>query len=142
MAFESGTDARLYVDDSGTDVAIADATECTISFSAEEKVTVTKDSGGGGWQSFDIGTKSMSISGSAVYEYNSSNGKTMMDIYNYWAAGNDVTIRFASGSAVGTQIYSAACKFTSVEITAQAEENVTFSFTANSNGAVTTSAVS
>ena len=142
MAFESGTDARLYIDVSGTDTKIADATECTISFSAEEKVTVTKDSGGGGWQSFDIGTKSMSISGSAVYEFNSAAGVDMMEIYDYWEAGNDVTIRFYSGSAAGTQIYSASCKFTSVEITAQAEENVTFSFTANSNGAVTTSVVS
>lgn len=137
MAFESGTNARLYIDISSTDTAIADATECTVSFSAEEKTTITKDSGGGGWQSFDIGTKSMSVSGSAVYEYNSSNGVDMMEVYDYWVAGNDVTMRFYSGSASGTQIYSALVKFTSVEITAQADENVTFSFTANSNGAVT-----
>ena len=141
MAFESGTNARLYIEITGTDTAIADATECTVSFSAEEKTTITKDSGGGGWQSFDIGTKSMSVSGNAVYEYNSANGVDMMEIYDYWVAGADVTMRFHSGSASGTQIYSASVKLTSVEITAQADENVTFSFTANSNGAVTKTTV-
>ncbi|UCD42746.1 MAG: hypothetical protein JSV69_03815 [Chloroflexota bacterium] len=78
---------------------------------------------------------------SILYD-SSSKAKTMMDIYNYWVAGNDVTIRFESGSATGTQIYSASCKFTSVEITAQAEENVTFSFTANSNGSISKTVVS
>lgn len=141
MAFESGTNARLYVDISGTDTAIAHATECTVSFNAEEKSTVTKDSGGGGWQSFDIGTKSVSISGSAVYEYNSTYGVDGMEVYDYWVAGNDVTIAFYTGSTSGTQIYSASFKFTNIEWTGTADENLTFSFSAQSNGSVTKTTV-
>ena len=141
MAFGSGTVGRIYYDVSGTDTAVGHETECTVSLNAETEQTVTKDSGGGGWQSTSIGTKSASFSGTAVFEEDTTYGLEMSDIYDYWVAGTAVTLKYKAGETTGNMILSVSVVFTSMEITSSADENITYSWTAESTGAITKTAV-
>ena len=141
MAFGNGTVARLYFDESGTDTAVGHETECTVSLNKETRTTVTKDSGGGGWDSKDSSTKSASFSGSFVYEEDTTYGHELSDIYAKWVADAAATIRWKAGTTTGQMILSCDVIVTSVEISSQAEENVTVSWTAESTGAITETAV-
>lgn len=140
MAFGNGTKARLYFQD-GSDTAIGHEVDCTVSLSAETRSTVTKDTGGGGWSAAEGGTKSASFSGNFVYEEDTTYGEELSDVYDKWEAGAAVTIVFSLGDTTGQMVLTCSAVITSVEISAAAEENVTFSFTAESTGAITKTAV-
>jgi len=119
---------RLYIDG----VAQAKATECSVSFTAETREASHKDSGG--WKESLPGMKSASLSSSGLHAEDSTN--TVHDLYAAWLAGTPIAASFST-EVVGDKFYSGLFVITQLELNAPNEENVTWSVSLESAGAIT-----
>ena len=126
----NGTDLGLYVHQSdGSEVLIASATECTISFSEDPRDTTTKDSGG--WRELAEGLRSATISASYLHAEDDTN-----NIQDYWGAFNTRANLFflMSTEETGDYRWNGECRITSLEKSAATEDNVTYSVTREVTG--------
>jgi TP901-1 family phage major tail protein len=116
-------------------VAIAKATDCTISISGETRDTSHKDIGtgeGAGWAGASYGKKSWEGTCSALYAEDDS-FETLWDAFN----GNTaIAVEFSDG-VVGNKKFTGSAIITSLEQNAPDNEDVTFSVSFAGNGALT-----
>lgn len=120
-----------------TAVAIAYATECSISWTAEMRELAHKDTtgDGGGWVEKAPGQKSATGSTSLLYSEETNSFATL---YAKFTAGTALAVTFTTGES-GDSVYSGEAFITSMEINAPNNENVTASISFEFNGEVTLS---
>ena len=118
-------------------VAIAKATECTISWAIEMRETAHKDTAGdgGGWKEVAPGQKSGTGSTSGLYAEDTNSFATL---YGKMAAGTALDITFTTGES-GDSVWSGEAYITSMELNAPNNENVTYSVSFEFSGEVTLS---
>ena len=106
-------------------VAIAKATSCTISFSAEARETAHKDTAGdgGGWREVAPGQKSATGSTEGLY---SEETNSFVTLFNKYSAGTELELTFTTGET-GDSIWYGTAIITSLELNAPNNENVTYS---------------
>lgn len=116
-------------------VAIAKATDCTISISGETRDTSHKDIGtgsGAGWSGASYGKKSWEGTCSALYAEDDS-FETIWTAFNTNAA---IAVEFSDG-VVGNKKFTGSAIITSLEQNAPDNEDVTYSVSFAGNGALT-----
>jgi predicted secreted protein len=118
-------------------VAIAKATECTISWAVEMRETAHKDTAGdgGGWKEVAPGQKSGTGSTSGLYAEDTNSFATL---YGKMAAGTAITGTFTTGES-GDSVWYFTGYITSMELNAPNNENVTYSISFEFSGEVTLS---
>ncbi len=131
----NGTNLRVYV---GTD-AIAYATNCTLSLSAELRETIHKDNPGAGWRGIEVGRKSGTVTVEALYAEDGST-ETPFDLFTAFDDKTELTMMLSTEVSGDTRwSFSAYC--TALEVNGPVEENSSYSATFEINGAVTTETV-
>lgn len=115
-------------------VAIAKATECSISWSVEMRETAHKDTAGdgGGWREVSPGQKSGTGSTSGLYAEDTNSFATL---YDKMANGTSLALTFTTGET-GDDVYYATAYITSMELNAPNNENVTYSISFEFSGEV------
>lgn len=129
------TDARLFKIYTGsTPVAITHQTDASLSLSADMIDVTTKDSGGD--RELLPGTRSWTMSGSAMVADDAANGYT--SLFSAWKNGTTVTV--VIGTAVtGDKKYSGSALLSSLEKTGSGAggDAIQFSYTLEGTGALT-----
>ena len=130
----NGTDFRIWV--SGE--AIGYSTSCSLSMSAELRETIHKDNPGQGWRTFTIGQKSATITVDAFYNTDAntafSDRKDPDDIATLFI--NETAFEWQFRAASGDDMYSGSGYITDMNIDSPVEDNATYSFTIEVDGAV------
>jgi len=122
-----GTDGATYE-------TVGKMTSANLSVSVETRDTTNKDSGA--WNESLVGMKSWTLSGEGLVVYNNSGKATPDDIYTYLNNRTEVHIEF--GSETADEIYYSGQGFiTEFSNDSGFEDNATFSFTLQGNGALT-----
>ena len=115
-------------------VAIAKATDCTVSISGDTRDTAHKDIGSGvgaGWAGSEYGTKNWEGSCSALYAEDESY-ETLWTAFN---ANTKIAVEFSDGT-VGNKKYTGTAVITSLEQNAPNNEDVTYSVSFKGDGAL------
>lgn len=118
-------------------VAIAKATDCTISISGETRTQSHKDIGSGtgsGWTGNNYGTKSWEGTCNALYAENES-FETLWTAFN---TNTKITVEY-SDDVAGNRMFTGTAVITSLEQNAPDNEDVTFSVTFAGDGTLTRS---
>ena len=124
----NGKNLRLYIDG----VAIAHATESSISFSKDTRDASSKDTAG--WKCTLSGLRSASISTSALAVLTANVG--IDQLFAAFASDATVAVRFTTDVA-GENQFTGDFVLTSLEVNSPNEENVTLSASLESAGEVT-----
>lgn len=130
----NGTLLRIY---SGG-VALAYATNCTLSVSRELRETLSKDSPGNGWRTFQLGRKQATMSTEMLYSDvgDSTTNVQPGDLVTRLDNGTPLVLRFTT-DVTGDTYFEATGYCVSVELNAPVEENSTCSATFELSGALT-----
>jgi predicted secreted protein len=127
----------IYVNVSGTWTKVAHATDASVSLSHEPRDITTKDSAG--WRELLEGLRSFSVSGSGLFAEDAAYG--LNDLDDLLINRTEASIRFMT-NVTGDTLWQGDVYFTSIDKTSSgAEDNVTFSFSAEGTGALTISAI-
>jgi len=116
---QSGTLLRVY--DGG--VAIAKATNCTISFTGEIIQTTHKDNVGS-WSEGTPGQKTGTVTCEALY----AEGESFESLFNSFKSNAVVPIKYSTEVA-GDKHFSVNTHITSMEMNAPVNDNVSYSVT-------------
>jgi len=137
----NGTNLRIYLNLGAGLVAVAYATSCTLDMSRDLRESVTKDSTGGGqtgWRTIRPGQKSGTLSGEGLVAFDAdtnTNHKSMTDLFGAYSDGDSITWRFTTDNA-GDDFLSGSAYITNLSLNAGAEEDSTYSFTAEVDGTI------
>lgn len=115
-------------------MAIAKATDCTVSISGDTRDTAHKDIGSGvgaGWSGSEYGTKNWEGSCSALYAEDESY-ETLWTAFN---ANTKIAVEFSDGT-VGNKKFTGTAVITSLEQNAPNNEDVTYSVSFKGDGAL------
>ena len=106
-------------------VALAKATECSISWAVEMRETAHKDTAGdgGGWKEVAPGQKSATGSTTLLYSEETNSFSTL---WTKMANGTAIVVTFTTGVS-GDTIWYGTAYITSMELNAPNNENVTAS---------------
>lgn len=130
----SGTDLRIQVET----VALAYATNCTLSMSAETRESISKDSTSS-WQDSTVGQLSATLSFEGFFTIddtiNSNTREDFEGIFDVFSGKTQIAWKFTTGTT-GDVEYSGNGYITTLEATAPVEENATYSGTITVTGAV------
>ena len=111
----NGHDLRVYTDAAtpSTDVAIAKATECSISMSAQMREVAHKDTSGsaGGWKEVLPGQKSATITCSALY----AESDDLEDLFDNFDNGTSCIVEFKTATSGDKYFRAATAYITSLE---------------------------
>ena len=139
MATFNGIDLVLAVNaTSGSEVAFAHAQNASISFSNALIDTTTKDSNS--WEEMISGRKSFTISTDGLADFEDASAGGIANFSDYAVNGTPVFFTFertataTSGSLTG---YSGSAFIESFEVSAGADEAVTYSISLKGTGALT-----
>jgi predicted secreted protein len=118
-------------------VAIAKATECSISWAVEMRETAHKDTAGdgGGWKEVAPGQKSGTGSTSGLYAEDTNSFATL---YAKMVAGTKITGTFTTAVS-GDSVWYFEGYISSMELNAPNNENVTYSISFEFTGEITLS---
>lgn len=144
-----GQDLMLFIGSGATKTSIGYATSHTLSINADTKETTTKDSSGGGdWQTSEVGTLSWSVSTENLYG-DDVKGKTYEDLFDIMVSKKPIEMVF--GGKTGTDIpatgwvnsaptYTGKAIITSLELNTPNGDNTTFSASFTGVGALSRTA--
>lgn len=120
--------------DGSTFTTIGKMTSASLSVSVETRDTTNKDSGA--WNESLVGMKSWTLSGEGLVVYSNTGKATPDDVYTYLNDRTEIYIEF--GSETADEIYYSGQGFIT-EFTNDSgfEDNATFSFSVQGNGALT-----
>lgn len=125
----NSTALKVYVD--GT--AVAHCNDASLSFSHSPRDITTKDSGG--YRQLLEGLRSATMSGSALFAYDSAYGDE--ELYALLVGRSECVVRLDTGVS-GDRYYSCSARITQLDINSPgAEDNAGLSFTFESSGAFT-----
>jgi len=134
MAIINGTVYLLKIGTDGSEVAIPDQTEGSISINMETRDITTKDSSG--YRELLEGVRSASISVSGLVDDDGSGGAGA-DLFSVLDGRATTHIIFGLDDASDDYHYECDAFCTSLEISAGTEDNVTYSATFEVTGAIT-----
>lgn len=128
----NGTNLRIFV--GGT--AVGYSTTCTLDMNIDLRETLTKDSPGSGWRTISPGQKSGTLTGDALYSEDTAN-VSPIDLFGYFTNKTSITWSFTTDAA-GDTGFTGSGYITALNMNAPVEDNVSFSFTIEVDGAITT----
>jgi TP901-1 family phage major tail protein len=134
MAIINGTVYLLKIGADGSEVAIPDQTEGSISINMETRDITTKDSSG--YRELLEGVRSASISVSGLVDDDGSGGAGA-DLFAVLNGRSTTHIIFGLDAASDDYHYECDAFCTSLEISAGTEDNVTYSATFEVTGSIT-----
>jgi predicted secreted protein len=134
MAIINGTVYLLKIGADGSEVAIPDQTEGSISINMETRDITTKDSSG--YRELLEGVRSASISVSGLVDDDGAGGAGA-DLFAVLDGRSTTHIIFGLDAASDDYHYECDAFCTSLEISAGTEDNVTYSATFEVTGAIT-----
>lgn len=134
MAIINGTVYLLKIGADGSEVAIPDQTEGSISINMETRDITTKDSSG--YRELLEGVRSASISVSGLIDDDGAGGAGA-DLFAVLDGRTTTHIIFGLDAATDDYHYECDAFCTSLEISAGTEDNVTYSATFEVTGAIT-----
>ena len=134
MAIINGTVYLLKIGADGSEVAIPDQTEGSISINMETRDITTKDSSG--YRELLEGVRSASISVSGLVDDDGAGGAGA-DLFAVLDGRATTHIIFGLDAATDDYHYECDAFCTSLEISAGTEDNVTYSATFEVTGAIT-----
>lgn len=134
MAIINGTVYLLKIGTDGSEVAIPDQTEGSISINMETRDITTKDSSG--YRELLEGVRSASISVSGLVDDDGAGGAGA-DLFAVLDGRTTTHIIFGLDAASEDYHYECDAFCTSLEISAGTEDNVTYSATFEVTGAIT-----
>lgn len=134
MAIINGTVYLLKIGADGSEVAIPDQTEGSISINMETRDITTKDSSG--YRELLEGVRSASISVSGLVDDDGAGGAGA-DLFAVLDGRSTTHIIFGLDAATDDYHYECDAFCTSLEISAGTEDNVTYSATFEVTGAIT-----
>lgn len=134
MAIINGTVYLLKIGADGSEVAIPDQTEGSISINMETRDITTKDSSG--YRELLEGVRSASISVSGLIDDDGAGGAGA-DLFAVLDGRTTTHIIFGLDAASDDYHYECDAFCTSLEISAGTEDNVTYSATFEVTGAIT-----
>jgi TP901-1 family phage major tail protein len=134
MAIINGTVYLLKIGTDGSEVAIPDQTEGSISINMETRDITTKDSSG--YRELLEGVRSASISVSGLVDDDGAGGAGA-DLFAVLDGRSTTHIIFGLDAATDDYHYECDAFCTSLEISAGTEDNVTYSATFEVTGAIT-----
>jgi len=134
MAIINGTVYLLKIGADGSEVAIPDQTEGSISINMETRDITTKDSSG--YRELLEGVRSASISVSGLVDDDGAGGAGA-DLFAVLDGRTTTHIIFGLDAASDDYHYECDAFCTSLEISAGTEDNVTYSATFEVTGAIT-----
>ena len=134
MAIINGTVYHLKIGADGSEVAIPDQTEGSISINMETRDITTKDSSG--YRELLEGVRSASISVSGLIDDDGAGGAGA-DLFAVLDGRSTTHIIFGLDAATDDYHYECDAFCTSLEISAGTEDNVTYSATFEVTGAIT-----
>lgn len=134
MAIINGTVYLLKIGADGSEVAIPDQTEGSISINMETRDITTKDSSG--YRELLEGVRSASISVSGLVDDDGAGGAGA-DLFAVLNGRSTTHIIFGLDAASDDYHYECDAFCTSLEISAGTEDNVTYSATFEVTGAIT-----
>ena len=134
MAIINGTVYLLKIGTDGSEVAIPDQTEGSISINMETRDITTKDSSG--YRELLEGVRSASISVSGLVDDDGAGGAGA-DLFAVLDGRTTTHIIFGLDAATDDYHYECDAFCTSLEISAGTEDNVTYSATFEVTGAIT-----
>lgn len=134
MAIINGTVYLLKIGADGSEVAIPDQTEGSISINMETRDITTKDSSG--YRELLEGVRSASISVSGLVDDDGAGGAGA-DLFAVLNGRSTTHIIFGLDAATDDYHYECDAFCTSLEISAGTEDNVTYSATFEVTGAIT-----
>jgi len=118
--------------------AISLQTECSISLNGELRDITNKESGG--WKSSLMGLRSGSINFSVLHD--EGEDYNMQQLWSAWTSDTaTASVKFTTG-VTGDYEFTASGWFTSLEMNAGTEDNVTVSGTIELDGAITYTVIS
>jgi len=134
MAIINGTVFLLKIGADGSEVAVPDQTEGSISISMETRDITTKDSSG--FRELLESTRSASISISGLVDDDGAGGAGA-DLFAVLNSRATTNVIFGLDAASDDYHYECDAFVTSLEISAGTEDNVTYSATLEVTGAIT-----
>jgi predicted secreted protein len=115
-------------------VAVAKATECSLSISGETRDTAHKDIGtgtGAGWAGAEYGTKSWEMSGTAYFSF----GDSFEGLFNPFNGSTKVTVEFSDG-VTGNKKFTGTGVLTALDISAPNNEESTYNYSIKGDGPI------
>ena len=142
-----GRDLMFFVCDSqtGTYKSIAAATNCSIEISLDTKEVTTKDSASGAWQSVTPNKLSWSGSSDNLFEMSTAADGASFDVlFDYMTGKKTVFVKFGTGTGFAEEtgwtlskgMYEGTAVITSLNLTAGADDNATYTVSFTGSGAL------
>lgn len=147
-----GRDLMFFVADTktGTYKSIAAATNCSIEISLDTKEITTKDSASGAWQTVTPNKLSWSGSSDNLFELDATaDGSSFDTLFDYMTQKKMIYVKFgtgktftdASGWTLNKGMYEGTAIITSLNLTAGADDNASYSVSFSGSGALSKIAV-
>jgi len=127
----NGTNFRLYSEG----VAIAYATNCTLSLSRELRETLHKDNPGAGWRELEVGRGQGTVTVEALHNEDGATNKPI-DLFDALTNKTRLSCQLST-TVVGDSRYEFNAFVTQLELNAPVEENASYSATFEIDGAPT-----
>ena len=134
MAIYNGTAQLVKLGASGTEEALIQLTNCSMSLNADLFDTTSKESGG--WKSVMPGLRDVSYSGEGLADFTASATKyTLTEIFNAYSAtpATLLSIKFTNG----TNTFSQSGYISSFELSAPMEDVATYTIEITGTGPLT-----
>lgn len=142
-----GRDLMFFVCDTqtGTYQSIAAATNCSIEISLDTKEVTTKDSASGAWQAVTPNKLSWSGSSDNLFEMSTTADGTSFDVlFEYMTGKKTVFVKFGTGTGfadatgwtLSKGMYEGTAVITSLNLTAGADDNATYTVSFTGTGAL------
>lgn len=139
MAKFNGTLWKIYVKDSGSDVEIGEVRSNSFNIEGETIDVSTKSSGG--WKEYLPGWRSASCDVEGIIDFQKAGAKNAADLYNYLYNRTTLTL-VQTTNVTGDQEFELTGYLVSLNITAEAESECSFTGTIQGTGIPTKTVVS
>jgi len=124
----NASDIKVYTGGTST-TKICEITSATLNLTHNARDTTSHDSGG--WTTRAKGRKDWEMSGNSLFKFDATNG--FSELFAYYLSGASLTLEWKTGEGEG---YKGDAVLTSLQATGSTDENETFSFTFQANGAI------
>jgi TP901-1 family phage major tail protein len=131
MAIYNGTAQLIKIGASGSEEALAQLTNCTMSMNQDLFDTTSKESGA--WKSVMPGVRDVTYSGEGLADFTETGKYNLTDLWTAYNAQSQLRVQFTNGTSVFTQ----QAYISSMEVTAPMEDVATYTVELTGTGAVT-----
>ena len=131
MAIYNGTAQLLKLGASGTEEALIQLTNCSMSLNADLFDTTSKESGG--WKSVMPGLRDVSYSGEGLADFATSDNYTLAEIFAAYNSRTLLSVKFTNG----VNTFSQSGYIASFEISGPMEDVATYTIEVTGTGVLT-----